>query len=113
MIAKQLITDLPSVIDPNNTGSDVLYFMDEDKLSVLPVVNQGNYLGIYITDSDDDSQGLRYYALTRSGWSYDDWWYFQYYKDAIEFFISEVHALNRYPNTSPSPPTGLRIISSS
>ena len=46
MIAKQLITDLTSVIDTNNTGSDVLYFMDEDKLSVLPVVNQGNYLGL-------------------------------------------------------------------
>ena len=73
--------------------------------------NQGNYLGIYTTDSDDDSQGLRYYELTRSGWSYDDWWYFQYYKDSIEFFISEVHALNRYPK--PSPPSGLQITSSS
>ena len=46
MIAKQLITDLASVVNTNNTGSDVLYFMDEDKLSVLPVVNQGNYLGL-------------------------------------------------------------------
>ena len=71
------------------------------------------YLGIYITDSDDDSQGLRYYELTRSGWSYDDWWYFQYYKDSTEFFISEVHALNRYPSAPPSPPSGLQITSSS
>jgi len=46
MIAKQLITDLASVVNTNNTGSDVLYFMDEDKLSYLPVVNQGNYLGL-------------------------------------------------------------------
>lgn len=46
MIAKQLITDLTSVINTNNTGSDVLYFMDEDKLSCLPVVDQGNYLGL-------------------------------------------------------------------
>ena len=72
-----------------------------------------HYLGIYITDSDDDSQGLRYYELTRSGWSYDDWWYFQYYKDSTEFFISEVHALDRYPSLPPSPPSGLRITSSS
>lgn len=75
--------------------------------------NQGNYLGIYVTDSDDDSPDLRYYELTRSGWSYEDWWYFQYYKDSIQFFISEVHALDRYPSTPPSPPSGLRITSNS
>ncbi len=46
MIAKQLMSGLASVVDTNNTGSDVLYFMDEDKLSVLPVVNKGNYLGL-------------------------------------------------------------------
>ena len=46
MIAKQLMTDLASVVNTTNTGSDVLYFMDEDKLSVLPVVNQDNYLGL-------------------------------------------------------------------
>lgn len=46
MIAKQLITDLASVVDTNNTGSDVLYLMDEDKLSVLPIVDKGNYLGL-------------------------------------------------------------------
>ena len=46
MIAKQLLTDLASVVDTNNTGSDVLYFMDEDKLSILPVVDNGNYLGL-------------------------------------------------------------------
>lgn len=46
MIAKQLLTDFASVVDMNNTGSDVLYFMDEDKLSMLPVVNNGNYVGL-------------------------------------------------------------------
>ncbi len=46
MIAKQLITDLASVVDTKNTGSDVLYYMDEDKLSLLPVVDHGNYLGL-------------------------------------------------------------------
>lgn len=46
MIAKQLLTDAVSVVDTNNTGSDVLYFMDEEKLSVLPVVNNGNYIGL-------------------------------------------------------------------
>ena len=46
MIAKQLMSDLASVVDTNNTGSDVLYFMDEDKLSILPVVDNGNYLGL-------------------------------------------------------------------
>lgn len=46
MIAKQLMSDLASVVDTNNTGSEVLYFMDEDKLSVLPVVNSGNYMGL-------------------------------------------------------------------
>lgn len=46
MIAKQLLTDAVSVVDTNNTGSDVLYFMDEEKLSILPVVNNGNYVGL-------------------------------------------------------------------
>jgi predicted transcriptional regulator len=46
MIAKQLSTDFASVVDMNNTGSDVLYLMDEDKLSMLPVVNNENYVGL-------------------------------------------------------------------
>lgn len=46
MIAKQLITDLAYIVNTGNTGSDVLYFMDEDKITVLPVVNQGKYLGL-------------------------------------------------------------------
>lgn len=46
MIAKQLMTDLATIVNTNNTGSDILYFMDEDKLSVLPVVNDGNYQGL-------------------------------------------------------------------
>jgi CBS domain-containing protein len=46
MIAKQLLTDIASVVSTSNTGSDVLYFMDEDKLTVLPVVDQGNYIGL-------------------------------------------------------------------
>jgi len=75
--------------------------------------DQKEYLGIYVTDSDDDSQELRYYELTRSGWAHPTrlFWYFQYYKDSIEFLISEVHALDRCP--PPSAPTGLRITSSS
>jgi len=46
MIAKQLLTELASVVSTSNTGSDVLYFMDEDKLTVLPVVDNGNYVGL-------------------------------------------------------------------
>jgi len=46
MIAKQLMTDAVSVVDTNNTGADVLYFMDEEKLSILPVLSNGNYIGL-------------------------------------------------------------------
>lgn len=47
MIAKQLI--LPSLLplSPEKTGSDALYFMDENRVWHLPVVENGEYLGIF------------------------------------------------------------------
>ena len=73
--------------------------------------NQNNYLGIYVNHSDDDLRDQpRYYELSETGWSYPGWWYFQYFpENSIEYLISEVHALDRFPGV-PSPPTGLRII---
>jgi len=70
--------------------------------------DQDNYVGIYVTDSDDASPGLKYYELTRTGWSYEGWWYFQ--KNSVEFLIGDVQALDRLPD-APSAPSNLRITS--
>lgn len=70
---------------------------------------KNNYIGIFITDSDDYLCGQpRYYQLSQTGWSYPGWWYFQYYNTSTQFLISTVHALDRFP--SPSPPSNLEII---
>lgn len=47
MIAKQLILASVVPLKPDNTGSDALYFMDENKIWHLPVVENGEYIGIF------------------------------------------------------------------
>jgi hypothetical protein len=71
--------------------------------------DQGNYAGIYVTDSDDSLGGMRYYTLTQHGWSYDGWWYFDYCKNSIQYLITDVHALDRCP-AAPAAPSTLRIV---
>jgi CBS domain-containing protein len=46
MIVKQLMTELAPTVHSRNTGSDVLYIMDEEKLTWLPVVDQRDYHGL-------------------------------------------------------------------
>lgn len=73
----------------------------------------GNHVGIFVTDSDDTINNLRYYHLSRQGWSYEGWWYFTYFKNSLQYLVSEVHSLDRCP-TIPSPPSApskVRIVS--
>ena len=82
--------------------------------------DDGEYLGIYTTDSDDTSEGLRYYEVTQdiSGqdeWArYIGWWYFTYHKNSTRFLLSNVYALDRCPTpdipSAPSAPKNLKII---
>jgi Mac 1 len=75
--------------------------------------DEGRYIGIYTTDSDDPSQGLRYYEVNQdiSGqdeWAnYKDWWYLTYYKNSTRFLLSTVYALKK---KRPSAPTNFKIV---
>lgn len=51
MIAKQLLTDLILPVKNTDTGTDALYYMDEYKISFIPVVEEGNFLGL-ISETD-------------------------------------------------------------
>lgn len=46
MIAKQLMTSTIPVIQTTNTGSEVLYQMDESRFSLLPVFEDEKFLGL-------------------------------------------------------------------
>ncbi len=51
MIAEQLLTDLILPVKNTDTGTDALYYMDEYKISFIPVVEEGNFLGL-ISETD-------------------------------------------------------------
>jgi len=51
MIAKDLITDLIPPLKPSDTGLMAINWMDEFKVSHLPIVDNGDYLGL-ISDTD-------------------------------------------------------------
>jgi len=51
MIAKQLLTDLILPVKNSDTGTDALYYMDEYKISFIPVVEEGGFLGL-ISETD-------------------------------------------------------------
>ena len=55
--------------------------------------NNGNYEGIYITDSDDGVDELRYYDVAYT----DSVWYLQDYYGYNSYYISEVHGLSMTP----------------
>lgn len=67
----------------------------------------GRYLGIYTTDSDDPLQDLRYYEIHQdtSGteeWArYPNWWYFTYRNGSTRYLLGKVHALDRRPQINP------------
>ena len=71
--------------------------------------DQGNYLGIYVTDSDDhQSQNapdeLRYYAASQNG----AYWYLQNFYGSNSWYISEVQGLALYPGAGAGGAAGLQ-----
>ena len=68
----------------------------------------GNYLGVYITDSDDDKSDptpddeLKYFDVVLSGGA---WWLQDYYGQD-NTYIGEVQGLDRYPGGEPEVPDG-------
>ncbi len=51
MVAKQIITDAVTPLKLTDTGSDALMFMDEMKVSHLPVVDGSEYVGL-VSETD-------------------------------------------------------------
>ncbi len=51
MIAKQLLSESVMPLKTSDTGADALIFMDEYRVSHLPIVNNQDFLGL-ISDSD-------------------------------------------------------------
>jgi len=72
-----------------------------------------NYLGIHITDSDDDKHlespddALAYYDVLYD--SEDERWYLQSYAGSNNWYINEVQALDRYSQPIPEPSTMLLL----
>lgn len=66
--------------------------------------DQGNYLGIYITDSDDNADALVYVPLTYA----NNYWYLQGY-GLGNWYIGAIQALDQKP--VPEPTTFLLLIS--
>jgi CBS domain-containing protein len=50
MIAKQLLKSSVLPLSPEDTGSEYLYRMDENKISFIPVVNKNKYVGLLSED---------------------------------------------------------------
>ena len=69
--------------------------------------DKDNYIGIYLTDSDDTLQGMKCYEVKQNG-EYPTWWYLQNIYGKEGYFIAHVYALERLPD-APSPPSILRI----
>ncbi|NOX86685.1 MAG: CBS domain-containing protein [Chlorobi bacterium] len=70
MIAKQLVTDEITPLKTSNTGSDALNWMDEYKVSHLPIVNNEVFLGlisehdIYDVNNADEPLGSHKLSLS-------------------------------------------------
>jgi acetoin utilization protein AcuB len=71
MIAKQLVTDEIPPLKPSDSGLMAINWMDEFKVSHLPIVKKGEYLGL-ISDTDildlnitDDPIGKSKFTLIR------------------------------------------------
>ena len=81
MVAKQLITDEITPLKTSNTGSDALNWMDEYKVSHLPIVNNETFLGliseddIYETNKVDEPLGNHKLSLTHPYVSENDYVY--------------------------------------
>lgn len=69
--------------------------------------DSGNYLGIYITDSADSFDGLKYYGVEDKGYTDKNGkrhsqWYLENYRDN-SYYISEVYGLKNRDNSHYTP----------
>lgn len=64
--------------------------------------DSGSYEGIYVTDSDDYLNALRYYEVAYN--TSQDAWYLQNYYGNNGWYITEVMGLDRRPVTAPPMP---------
>jgi len=68
MIARHLISDSIFPLKPSDTGNNALKWMDEYKVSHLPIVNNENYLGLIseqdILDQNDYSEPIGSHKLS-------------------------------------------------
>jgi len=70
MVAKQLVTDEITPLKTSNTGNDALNWMDEYKVSHLPIVNNEVFLGliseddIYEMNKSEEPLGIHKLSLT-------------------------------------------------
>jgi hypothetical protein len=63
---------------------------------------QGDYAGVYVTDSDDDNRSsLEYYGVIEK----DNAWFLQDFYGVNTWYISEVHGLAQYISAVPEPTT--------
>lgn len=51
MLARDLISDIVPVVKTSNTGAEVLNWMENFKISHMPIVNQSSFLGL-VSDND-------------------------------------------------------------
>jgi hypothetical protein len=89
-----------------NGGHAITCWGFEYDPDVDPSDSENYYLGVYITDSDDDKESyswdppanrLRYYEVEYSGGH----WYLQDYYGTYDWFIDYVFGLEQFPNTPP------------
>ncbi len=68
MLAKQLIKDISPPLKISDTGSKALSWMDEFRVSHLPIINDVEYIGLLseedIMNLNDENQPLSSYKLT-------------------------------------------------
>ena len=72
MIAKLILTTNPEPVRPSDTGSDILYHLDENRLNDIPVVQKGLLIGsvretdIYTFNDPDRPLSTQNVSLSRA-----------------------------------------------
>lgn len=72
MIAKRMFYTTPDPVSPTDSGSDILYVLDENRLNDIPVVENQHLIGsiqesqIYTFDDPDKPVGSQKVALKRA-----------------------------------------------
>jgi predicted transcriptional regulator len=72
MIAKLILTTTPEPVRPSDSGSDILYHLDENRLDDIPVVDRGELIGsvresdIYTFNDPDKPLSSQKVSLVRA-----------------------------------------------